>query len=291
VRQCDVLVALIGRGWLTATDAKGRRRLDDPDDFVRLELESALANDVFVVPTSVQRAPLPEARDLPASLEPLARRQGTELRDTVWHDDVGRLIRQLERLVEERSDEAPPRARPVRARPRRRRRPLVFALAGAAAAGAAAAIAFTLGSGGSDRGSPKKRLLAAIPAITRPSCHSISYGEKSAEASLECAGAHLSVAYNLFASSDVMSGWYGQQRETVGIPPGSGVCTQSSFRGEGQYARGRYLCFVASGDEPTLVWTDTRTRVGAVANIYEGKGAAAAASLLRQWRCCLRRTS
>src|SRR5215831_16515157 len=50
VATCQVLVAVIGPNWLTATDERGRRRLDDPDDLVRLEIEAALARDVRVIP-------------------------------------------------------------------------------------------------------------------------------------------------------------------------------------------------------------------------------------------------
>ena len=65
VKQCDVLVALIGSRWLDAADADGRRRLDDPDDFVRLELESALTSDLSVVPVTVQGAVFPDPSVLP----------------------------------------------------------------------------------------------------------------------------------------------------------------------------------------------------------------------------------
>ena len=62
VASCDVLIALIGRDWLEAKDADGHRRLDDPDDFVRREIESALGQGVVVVPATVQGAELPRAR-------------------------------------------------------------------------------------------------------------------------------------------------------------------------------------------------------------------------------------
>ena len=121
VASCDVLIALIGRNWLEARDAGGHRRLDDPDDFVRREIESALAQGVVVVPASVQGAELPREQELPPSLAPLTRRQGIQLSDTGWQDDVGRLIRRLEAVARDhRSDDevadrpAPsPRGRPT----------------------------------------------------------------------------------------------------------------------------------------------------------------------------------
>ena len=62
VGSCDVLLALIGEDWLTITDADGRRRLDGPHDFVRLEIEAALARDVRVIPILVDGARMPSRR-------------------------------------------------------------------------------------------------------------------------------------------------------------------------------------------------------------------------------------
>jgi hypothetical protein len=293
VRQCDVLVALIGRSWLTARDPAGGRRLDNPADFVRLELERALETGVVVIPASVQGVPALDERELPPSLQPLARRQAIELRDAAWHDDVNRLIRQLEKLAAEAKEPVPAAADVAPAKPpRHRRRLLLLALVVAAiiAAVAAAAVLSTSGGGKPSTDSvPQRGLLQTIPAVTRPTCHSITYGEKSAQASLECAGVKLDVIYNVFAQAATLDGWYVQQRQAANPPAGSGGCTPSAFLGEGRYSGGTYLCFLDSG-RPTLVWTDTKNRVGAVANIYEGRGPAAAASLLRQWRCCLRKS-
>jgi hypothetical protein len=99
VTSCDVFIALIGPGWLTVTDADGRRRLEQPNDAVRLELESALSRDLVVIPICVHGGAIPPADALPSSLAPLALRQAIELRDSVWHEDVQRLIRRLERIA------------------------------------------------------------------------------------------------------------------------------------------------------------------------------------------------
>jgi hypothetical protein len=131
VASCDVLIALIGRQWLAAHDAGGRRRLDDPDDLVRREVESALAQGVVVVPTCVQGAEIPRAEDLPPSLATLTARQGFQLSDAGWQDDVERMLRRLEA-----GKGGPPT--PAARRPRRR------ALAALAAATALAAIAAVL---------------------------------------------------------------------------------------------------------------------------------------------------
>jgi hypothetical protein len=104
IASCDVLIALIGRGWLQATDSSGHRRLDDPADFVRSEIESALEQGVVVVPATIQGAEIPRAEELPPSLAPLTQRQGFQLSDAGWRDDVARLIRRLEAVGEEHPD-------------------------------------------------------------------------------------------------------------------------------------------------------------------------------------------
>ena len=85
LRQCRVCLAVIGRDWLNARDAEGRRRLDQPDDFVRLELMAALARpEVLVVPVLVEGASMPAAEALPQEIRALARRQAVALRDDTW---------------------------------------------------------------------------------------------------------------------------------------------------------------------------------------------------------------
>jgi hypothetical protein len=93
---CDALVAVIGRKWATCTDADGRRRLDDPADWVRLEIEAALAREMKVFPVLVGGAALPDVRELPASLAALTQLQALELDAARFERDVGRLTRALE---------------------------------------------------------------------------------------------------------------------------------------------------------------------------------------------------
>jgi hypothetical protein len=71
-----VLPALIGERWLSVIDQHGRRRLDSPDDFVRLEIEAALQRDVRVIPILVDGATMPEAGELPSSLARIVHRHG-----------------------------------------------------------------------------------------------------------------------------------------------------------------------------------------------------------------------
>jgi hypothetical protein len=101
VGSCDVLLALIGDRWLTVRGPDGRRRVDDPGDFVRLEIEAALARNVRVIPILVQGAQMPRADELPASLSKLARRQALELSPARFDADTQKLLRQLDRTITE----------------------------------------------------------------------------------------------------------------------------------------------------------------------------------------------
>src|SRR5205085_1681313 len=66
--KSGVVLVIIGRDWLTATDEQGIRRLDDPHDFVRIEVEAALRANVPVIPVLVTGATMPSAKDLPPSM-------------------------------------------------------------------------------------------------------------------------------------------------------------------------------------------------------------------------------
>jgi hypothetical protein len=96
VVNCDVLLVLIGNRWLTAMDQNGQRRVDDPADFVRLEIEAALTRKVSVIPILVGQAKMPRADDLPASLAGLARRHAIELNPSQFDPDTSVLIRVLD---------------------------------------------------------------------------------------------------------------------------------------------------------------------------------------------------
>ena len=106
-----VVVALLGPQWTDSRDAEGRRRLDDPEDANRVELETALTKKVPVIPVLVEGANMPDADDLPSSLRALIRRNAVPLRDGDWDADFGRLADALSSLGD------PPSARPKPARP------------------------------------------------------------------------------------------------------------------------------------------------------------------------------
>jgi hypothetical protein len=107
VGSCDVLLAVIGDEWLSAADPEGRRRLESPRDFVRLEIATALERGVRVIPVLVDGAAMPPVTELPDDLEPLTRRQAIELSHARWRHDAGQLVAALERLLE---PAAPPAA-------------------------------------------------------------------------------------------------------------------------------------------------------------------------------------
>jgi hypothetical protein len=115
VGSCEVVLVMVGRQWLTITDAQGRRRLEDPADFVRAEVASALANPtVRVIPVLIQGARMPGASDLPDSLQDLAYRNAAELRDNSFQLDADRLIKDIERSGEKpaRKGTKPPSQKP-----------------------------------------------------------------------------------------------------------------------------------------------------------------------------------
>ncbi len=93
--QCGVLLAVMGKTWLQNTDQKGRRRLDQPGDFVRLEIGTALKRDIPVIPVCVQGAGVPDSDDLPDDLKDFAFRNAFELTHARWHSDVQLLIEKL----------------------------------------------------------------------------------------------------------------------------------------------------------------------------------------------------
>ena len=95
VGTCDVLLAVIGRQWLNSADPLGRQRLDDPEDFVRLEIMTALIRNIRVIPVLVGGASMPHSTALPDVLQPLARRHALVIGDH-FHSDVDRLIAVLE---------------------------------------------------------------------------------------------------------------------------------------------------------------------------------------------------
>jgi hypothetical protein len=96
--NCDVLLAVIGRRWLTVSDSYGQRRLDDPNDFVRLEIATALDRGIKLIPVLVGGARMPTSEMLPTKIAKFAFIQGMELGNSTFGTDVKVLIQQIKTL-------------------------------------------------------------------------------------------------------------------------------------------------------------------------------------------------
>jgi hypothetical protein len=100
VGSCDVLIAVIGKGWLTSCDEEGQRRLDNPEDFVRIEISTALKRDIRVIPVLVDGALMPRYRDVPDDLKALVRRNALQLSHDRFRTDSERLASAVKRALE-----------------------------------------------------------------------------------------------------------------------------------------------------------------------------------------------
>jgi hypothetical protein len=109
LESCGVLLAVIGPRWANLADGAGRRRLDDPNDYTRLEIATALARqDVRVIPVLVEGAQMPGGDDLPENLKPLSRRNAIELTDKRWEYDVSQLVETLNKALDVHPEPRPP---------------------------------------------------------------------------------------------------------------------------------------------------------------------------------------
>ena len=99
VASCTVLLAVIGNRWLTAAGDDARPRLEDPHDFVRLEISAALSRGIRVIPILVEGARMPGEGDLPDGLAPLSRRQAVRLSPDRWGTDIRRLLHELDKIL------------------------------------------------------------------------------------------------------------------------------------------------------------------------------------------------
>ena len=101
VSKCDVLLVVIGKGWIDARDSAGDRRLDHPEDFVRIEVEAGLRLGKRVIPVLVNDAEMPGAEQLPETLKPLARRNAVRLTHDQFKGDTQGLIKALGAALDE----------------------------------------------------------------------------------------------------------------------------------------------------------------------------------------------
>ena len=116
VAACHVLLVVIGPDWARALPGEPQARIADPEDFVRLEVATALSrSDVTVIPLLVERASMPAPEDLPENLRALTRRNALELSDLRWHADTAGLMEVIEQLLAQ--DDEPEAAVPSPAPP------------------------------------------------------------------------------------------------------------------------------------------------------------------------------
>lgn len=110
---CEVLLAIIGRTWLSSSQTeraprwspsnrrKARRRIDDPKDYVRQEIATALERDIKVIPILVEGANMPKPEHLPENLKALSHCNGVILSELHWKSGIAQLIPELQRVVDE----------------------------------------------------------------------------------------------------------------------------------------------------------------------------------------------
>ena len=99
--ETDVLLVLIGASWLTVQDeSTGERRLDNPDDYVRVEIEKALGRDIEIIPVLVDGATMPSPDDLPELVKPLSRRNAMRLTHERFRADAQGLISSIDQALE-----------------------------------------------------------------------------------------------------------------------------------------------------------------------------------------------
>lgn len=112
ISSSAVLIVVIGRQWLSATDKKGRRRIDDERDFVHREIATALGLGVKIIPALVQGAEMPGEDALPAPLAKLSRRNAIDISDSRWQFDVDRLTEALEEELSRKPEQPQPQQPP-----------------------------------------------------------------------------------------------------------------------------------------------------------------------------------
>jgi hypothetical protein len=105
VGSCDVLIAVIGKGWLTSRDQEGERRIDNTEDFVRIEIATALKRNIRVIPVFVDGASMPPSGDLPDDLQALVRRNALQLSHDRFRTNAERLASAVGRALEKSADD------------------------------------------------------------------------------------------------------------------------------------------------------------------------------------------
>jgi hypothetical protein len=107
VETIDALIAVIGPGWVDAEDEQGNRELEDPADWVRLEIANALRRGIRVIPVLVKGAAMPPTARLPEDLQPLRKRNALPITERHWRAGIEKLIKALDGVVTRPTEPAP----------------------------------------------------------------------------------------------------------------------------------------------------------------------------------------
>src|SRR5438046_1154860 len=107
----SVLLVLIGGDWANVKDAHGKRRLDNGDDPLRLEIADGLRDGAVILPILLENAQMPSEEELPPELRPLAGINALNLRDGDWHYDLDKICKTLERIGFKSATSVPPEAK------------------------------------------------------------------------------------------------------------------------------------------------------------------------------------
>jgi TIR domain-containing protein len=102
VESCDLFLCTVGPNWLNAKDEDGKRRLDQPDDYVRVEIAAALNRDIPVIPVLIDGARMPKARELPEDIAALPRRNAVEVRSSHFRGDADDLTHKIGEILKEK---------------------------------------------------------------------------------------------------------------------------------------------------------------------------------------------
>jgi hypothetical protein len=106
ISKCDAVLVVIGSRWLDCRDENASRRLDQPGDFVRSEIEAAIEQGATIIPLLAEQTRMPRAADLPSTLSSIVYFNAAEIRpDPEFSNDVARLIRSLQKINELRNGE------------------------------------------------------------------------------------------------------------------------------------------------------------------------------------------
>src|SRR4051812_6307986 len=97
--KCGLMLVIMGRGWAKMADNQGRPRIQNDDDFVRLEIAAAIRLNIPILPVLGFGASMPSQNELPEEIRALARRNACTIVRATYADDLDALVRHVERLM------------------------------------------------------------------------------------------------------------------------------------------------------------------------------------------------